>query len=274
MGALALKSSVYVLPNTAESLEDFQWLQREIEAEGGEATVCGASLLAGVTETEMEEMFRWERNVVYEEIVKMAQEFEGREATAADVERVRHRLEEVVMLDFFDAPGRVGAEHAVRTLETRLEPQEPARPRLKIESGLTWVTRVDVRVDRIASAWLIRRSIDPSAAFKFVPADGYEPEQGELRFDMFDGEFTHQGSRCTFETLVAEFDLQDPALQAIAEVVHDIDCKDEKFGRPETAGIASVIRGIALAHEHDAERIRVGADVFDGLCSHFENQLG
>jgi hypothetical protein len=263
MGALALKSSVYVLPNTAESLEDFQWLQREIVAEGGEATVCIASLLAGVTEAEMREMFRSHRDT------------DGaQEAGATDIERLRHRLEEVVTLDYFDAPGRIRAEHAVRQLEEYSAPQPKAGSRPNIGRGRTWVTRVGVGIDRIASAWLIRRALDPSATFKFVPADGYAAEPSELRFDMFEGEFTHVGNRCTFETLLVEFDLRDDALQAIAEVVHDIDCKDVKFGRSETAGIASVIRGITLAHEDDAERLSAGAGVFEGLYSQFENQLG
>src|SRR5439155_2978771 len=105
----------------------------------------------------------------------------------------------------------------------------------------TWVTRSGVHVDRMASAWLIRRFIDPAARFKFVPAKGYDVREGEVRFDMFEGEFTHEGDRCTFETLMARFALQDPALVPIAEIVHEIDCKDEKFRRAETPGIASVI---------------------------------
>jgi hypothetical protein len=84
-------------------------------------------------------------------------------------------------------------------------------------TGRTWVTRQGVHVDRIASTWLIRRFIDEKAAFKFVPAKGYI-QAGELRFDMFDAEFTHIGDRCTFEVLILAADLNDPALQAIAEI--------------------------------------------------------
>src|SRR3712207_9391022 len=105
--------------------------------------------------------------------------------------------------------------------------------------GRVWVTQRGVHVDRIASAWLIRRFIDPDARFKFVPAKGYGPEPGELRFDMYEGEFTHEGDRCTFEVLLARAGLDDPALAAIGEIVHDIDLKDAKFGRPEEIGRAS-----------------------------------
>jgi hypothetical protein len=114
----------------------------------------------------------------------------------------------------------------------------------------------------------LRRSVTPRPApleFKFVAARGYEPRVGELRFDMFDGELTHEGDRCTFETLLARFALEDPALGAIAQIVHDIDCKDDKFGRKETPGIEGLVRGIALAHGADEERLGAATVVFDAL---------
>ena len=109
------------------------------------------------------------------------------------------------------------------------------------------MTRQGVQVDRIASAWLIRRFIDPGARFKFVPGTGYRPQPGELRFDMFEGEFTHRGDRCTFEVLLAHAGLDDPALGAIGEIIHDIDLKDGKYGREEAAGMRSLIAGIAAS---------------------------
>ena len=129
--------------------------------------------------------------------------------------------------------------------------------------GATWVTRKDVFVDRIASAWLIRRFIDPEARFKFVVGKGYLPEPGELRFDMFEAEFTHVGDRCTFEVLLERAALDDHALRAIAEIVHDIDLRDDKFKRPETAGIAMMINGIALTHRDDHERLKRAEQAFD-----------
>ena len=138
--------------------------------------------------------------------------------------------------------------------------------------GRTWVTRQGVYVDRIASAWLIRRFIDPEARFKFVSAKGYTPAPGELRFDMFEAEFTHQGDRCTFEVLLERAGLDDPALRAIAEIVHDIDLKDAKFGRDEAAGIASLIAGIARAHPNDEERLAQGVAVFENLYASFRNR--
>ncbi len=128
----------------------------------------------------------------------------------------------------------------------RTRPQEDGKRPLQ---GSVWVTRQGVHVDRIASAWLIRRFIDPEARFKFVPAKGYVPEPGELRFDMFEAEFTHEGDRCTFEVLLARAGLADPALAAIGEIVHDIDLKDAKFGREETAASRTWSRASAVATE-------------------------
>ena len=138
--------------------------------------------------------------------------------------------------------------------------------------GRTWVTRRGVEVDRIASAWLIRRFIDPEARFAFAPSRGHAPRPGELRFDMFEAEFTHEGDRCTFEVLLARGPglADDPALRAIGEIVHDVDLKDGRFGREETAGIAHLIRGIVLAHDDDdAERLARGAAVLDDLHRYF-----
>ena len=104
------------------------------------------------------------------------------------------------------------------------------------------MTRRNVHVDRIGSAWLIRRFIDPQASFKFVAAKGYRPRPGELRFDMFEAEFTHEGDRCTFEVLLQKSGSDDPALAAIGEIVHDIDLKDGKFARAEAGGIAAADR--------------------------------
>src|SRR5262249_12922974 len=135
--------------------------------------------------------------------------------------------------------------------------------------GATWVTRQGIHIDRMASAWLIRRFIDPAARFKFVAGKGYRPERGELRFDMFEAEYTHAGDLCTFEVLLHRFSVDDPALQPIAEIVHDIDLKDTKYERPEAAGIDRLVAGIAMAHKDDEGRLTQGSAIFDGLYEYF-----
>jgi hypothetical protein len=142
----------------------------------------------------------------------------------------------------------------------------------EVEPGRTWVTRQNVHVDRIASAWLIRRHIDTDAQFKFVTARGYRPKRGELRFDMYEAEYTHVGEACTFQTLLRQFGLRDAALRAIGEVVHDIDCKDEQFNRPETAGISGLISGIVQAHDDDHARMERGGAVLDDLYAFFRKR--
>ena len=138
-----------------------------------------------------------------------------------------------------------------------------------MERGRTWVTRRGVKVDRMASAWLVRRFIDPEARLKFVEARGYVPGPGELRFDMYDAEYTHEGDACTFEVLVRRFGVDTPGLAALAEVIHDIDLKDARFGRAETAGVALQVEGIAAGTDDDEERIRQASVMFEALLRAF-----
>jgi hypothetical protein len=129
-----------------------------------------------------------------------------------------------------------------------------------------------VFADRIASAWLIRRFVDPAARFKFVAEKDYRPKPGELRFDMFEAEFTHEGDRCTFEVLRDRFAPGDAALGEIAEIVHDIDLKDGKFGRAEAAGVQRMIAGICAGTDDDDERNRRGGEVFETLYRSFKGK--
>src|SRR5262249_22822199 len=129
----------------------------------------------------------------------------------------------------------------------------------------TWVTRQGVYVDRIASAWLLRRFIDPEARFKCVSGQGDRPNEGQRRLDMFGAELPHEGDKCTFEVLLERGALKDPALRAIAEIIHDIDLKDSKFGRTEVAGIRTLIEGISVATKDDSQRIARGTEVFNDL---------
>ena len=149
-------------------------------------------------------------------------------------------------------------------------PQTPGADALR---GKVWVTREAVQIDRIASAWLVRRFIDPGARFKFVPGRAYLPRAGEVRFDMFEGEYTHEGDRCTFEVLLQRAGLHDDSLAAIGEIIHDIDLKDGKYGREETAGIRIVIAGIAAGKRDDEERLARGGAVLDDLYQSMKTQI-
>ena len=159
------------------------------------------------------------------------------------------------------------SNHDVMAMFGTAEPEPPAAPRAAEGSwhGKAWVTRAGVRVDRMASAWLIRRFIDSAATFRFVDPRRYARVPGAITFDMVDADFGHHGDRCTFEGLAAAFVPEDRALTAIGEMVHDLDFKDDRFRRPETPGIATLIRGITDAHVDDAERLARGAELFESL---------
>ena len=271
IGAIPIKSSVYALPASDESREDLEWVAREIVADGGEAAICEAAFVAGLTDDQVRQSFQGARDAEYQAIAAAAREQRGGAEAArrpTEIARLRQRLAEVARVDFFEASGRRDAEDALMEAEREMRGERAgARSATEPYRGRTWVTRRDVHVDRIASAWLIRRFIDPAARFSFVSARGYSPGPGELRFDMYNGEFTHEGDRCTFETLLSRFGLEDRGLRAIGEIVHDVDCKDDKFGRDEAAGIATLIAGIARFTDDDAERIARGAALFDELYS-------
>jgi hypothetical protein len=169
------------------------------------------------------------------------------------------------------------AEGLVSGIETRIHGKESDRQSSGLSDrqdlrGKTWVTRKGIYIDRMASAWLVRRFIDPNARFKFVPAKGYKPMTDEVRFDMFEAEFTHEGDHCTLEVLIERAGLRDPALIPIAEIVHDIDLKDAKFQRQETIGIERLIAGIAMANKDDESRLARGTAVFDDLYEYFRRK--
>ena len=268
---------------------DFQWIAREIVQEGGEATVCDATFVEGLQSDHVEALFRAARQADYvqlgdearvalRELGPKVKDDGHRVAAESDLARLKKRLGEVVTIDFFGAPGREPAEAAITTLEKRLA-HEPAALTADNSSpasyrNRTWVTRKNVHVDRIASAWLVRRFIDPKAKLKFVPGQGYRAKDDEVTFDMFEGIFTHVGDRCTFEVLVDTFGLKDPGLRAIAEIVHDIDVKDAKFGRPEAPGFASLIAAIALTRREDEARIAFGGEILDALLELYRRKRG
>jgi hypothetical protein len=278
LGALPVKNSVYVLPNRPQTLEDFQWLAREIESDSGEAIICTASFLVGTNDEDLVALFRAARASDYAEIAEAAGEVASDDADVV-LARLTRRLTAVAEIDHFESPARASAEVAIKAAQDRVQGiaardlRDAGTPGDAVR-GRTWVTRTGVFVDRIASAWLIRRFIDPQARFAFVSGSRYRPRPGEVRFDMFEAEYTHEGDRCTFEVLLARFGLHEPALTKLAEIVHDIDLKDEKFGHPETSGVGAVLGGIAATTSDDAARLEQGAALFDGLYATFGRSAG
>ena len=278
LGAVPLKNSVYVLPDSDSAREDFQWLLREIEADGGEAALCASELVEGVTDAEIRALFDRERDAEYAAIIEAA-------STVLPATASTRPLHDTPRSSGAFGKRRRSISSARRSEPTPLLPSRrspprsrPARERADSPGerpmNQVWVTRRGIKVDRIGSAWLIRKAIDPEARFKFVDPAGYEPEPGELRFDMFDGEYTHEGPRCTFETLLARFDLADPALASLGEIVHDVDCKDALFGRAEAAGLAAFIQGLVATTADDASASSVARCMFDALYASLGQGVG
>ena len=285
LGSVPVKNSVYVLPKSEQAQEDFQWVLREVIESGGDASLCEARFVDGLTDNEVEELFRSAREPEYREISRQAERLRNslsKKSKASGkntkLEKLHKRVAEITAIDFFGAPGREAVERQIFALDARLRQpslsEKAMQMKLQAEEfrGRMWVTRKGIHVDRMGSAWLIRRFIDPGARFKFVPAKGYQSEPAELRFDMYEAEFTHEGDRCTFEVLLERFTLKDPALKPIAEIVHDIDLKDTKFAREETIGIDRLIAGIAMGHKDDDGRLARASAMFDDLYEYFKRK--
>lgn len=292
IGAIAIKNSVYVLPRSEQSQEDFEWLLAELIESGAEAALLESQFINGMDDQQLRDLFKAARDSDYAELVEeieTAIHALGEPSASGGGEvhtvrqslsRARRRMADIEAIDFFVAEGRDAAQAGLRSLEQHLatrevpaveggkEMEESVSTELK---NRVWVTRRNVRVDRIASAWLIRRWIDPGARFKFVGGQDYAPGEGEVRFDMFDAEFTHEGDRCTFEVLARLAAPDDAALACVGEIVHDIDLKDGKFGRPETQGVASLLSGLVAALDEDERRIERGAALFEDLYTHFRD---
>jgi hypothetical protein len=280
IGAISLKHSVYILPLTSEARALFIQLLREIERDGGDGLLTEADLVAGMRDDQVRSLFNAARDADYHavttELRKLAQRWKKAKKPMHDpvpaLARLSQRLAELGKIDFFDAPGRTTAEALLAALEhsgiVRTE-QKLAVIRPADMTGKTWVTRRDIHVDRIACAWLIQRFIDPQAVLKFVPTRQYAPRPDEFRYDMQEGEFTHEGDKCSFETLLVRARISDPALKAIAEIIHDIDLKDGKFDHPQTSGIAHVISGICRTQGDDEARVARGRELFDDIYEQF-----
>lgn len=281
-GAVALKHSVYVLPASNNTKAAFAGIAQEIERSGGDALVCEATLAAGMRDDQLRALFNRARDADYQaltaELRQLSQAWKKAKTPKADpaqaLTRIAQRLADLAELDFFGAEGRRPAQALLSQMEHSAvaRTESPRRIAPADMRGKVWVTRRDIHVDRIASAWLIKRFIDPQGALKFVAGPRYAPRPGEYRYDMQDGEFTHEGGNCSFEALLAQSGIRDTALRAIAEVVHDIDISDGKFGHSETPGIAHVILGICRTQGDDEARVARGGELFDGIYEQFRRK--
>jgi hypothetical protein len=282
LGAVAVKQAAYVLPDSPPAREDFEWLKGEIEAAGGEASVFAADSVDGRSDDEIIEEFRRSREESYG---KLGQEIERalrrvsksrsprRRPSVSSrrrVEELERRLTDIESVDFFGSGGR----DRVVSLLNRLKIETAGGPVAVMDSdagarreeyrGRLWVTRPRPGIDRMASAWLIRRFIDSDARFTFAEDLASVPRDG-VPFDMFGVELSHLGDRCTFETLQKKFGVEDAVVDRLAAIVHDLDLKDARFGAPETPAVGALIDGLQKLYADDDSLLAQGAIVFEAL---------
>jgi hypothetical protein len=282
LGAVALKDSVYVMPAQKLLLPRLQEIAEEARSGGADAYILLASFVDAGTRDALIASFRGQRTADYEALAQdtraWAAELKRRSHVAtpegafrARLARAKKRLSAIREIDFFDSPARGEAEAILAAFEGQLLPEPARAPAARHPDlvGRTWVTRRGIQVDRIASAWFIRRFLDAKARLRFIDPGADEVQAEEIRFDMVDGDFTHEEDRCTFETLVLRTGIKDPALTRLAEVVHDIDIKDGKFGHPETSGVQQLLLGMLMANRDDEARLDRGFALFDDLYQSF-----
>lgn len=276
LGAISPRGGVHILPAREECVEAFQWLAQEVQQAQGEALMMHVERFEGLTDAQLIELFRQARTEDYAEIDVQAAALEQSLETQVSPEeqsplrdtlvKLRRRHADMSRIDFFDAPEGALVAARLRRIEQGLAPGDEAKARVSAAPLVAyrdkrWVTRPRPHVDRLACIWLIRRCIHPTAVIRY----SLSPEPDEVAFDMRDGEFGHRGNLCTFETMLSAFSLDDPALHAMAEIIHQIDLRDGRYECPEATGVDTILRGWLLAQFSDAELETHGVALFEGL---------
>jgi hypothetical protein len=288
LGAIPIKQAVYALPDTANTREDFEWLKTEVKASGGDASVFAAGHVDTWSDDALVEEFRRAGQEAYaalardiEQVLKRARAARRPRGTRAPATRrlldvFRDRVAAIEGVDFFGSAGRDRVTSLLKQLEAHtsdrretstVKPGPSTSP--DAYRGRLWVTRPRPGVDRMASAWLIRRFIDRQARFAFAVDQNAAPPDA-IPFDMFGVEFSHHGEGCTFETLCTMFQLDEPGVARLAAIVHDLDLKDGRFGAPEATTVGAIIEGLQLAHPDDEALLAQGMTLFDSLYRSFE----
>lgn len=283
LGAVAARNSVYVLPNTPQCREDFEWIRSEIVALGGDATVFAADVVSPGAD-DLVAAFVRARDADFLALKRDAERMAGRvrpanasrhDGTRRAVKGLRERLQEIQRVDFFGTAHGPAAADAVAAIEQRLAgpsqdtdtKEGDVRLSTKDFVKRRWVTRPRPGVDRMSSAWLIRRFIDPRATFAFTD----RPRAGDVAFDMYDGEFSHQGDLCTFETLARRFGLKSAVVHQIGRIVHDLDLKETRYASPEGPAVGRMVEGLRQLHADDAALLEQGIAMFEALARSFES---
>jgi hypothetical protein len=264
-GALPLGNSGYLIPNIMENRERFEWLATTIRSGHGEASIVEVNSIDNYTAPRLEQRFTQARNRDFQALLRDVRKGSTNSSQNARA-RLRRRFQEVASIDFFGSPIRKKVEDAVNALEKPEIGQENSnmwtisRPAYR---NRVWVTRPRPGIDRVTSAWLIRKFIDPKARFVFASED--KKPVNAVPYDMYEGGFGHRGEDCSFETLLKAFRVRDRRARVMGEIVHDADLFDDKFGRKEGFGIDEVMKGWARQGLSDKELLERGTQLAEGL---------
>jgi hypothetical protein len=285
LGCMALRDGAYLMPAGAGPELALQGLADECAREGGSAWLMQVVPRSQEEDAAYRQLF--DRSAEFAELRSSWKDANHGLAALEPAELVRlHRklqreFDALRDIDFFPTDASIEAEAAWADLAKRIEgvlsPDEPHEIAARIQRlslddyrGRTWATRQRLWVDRVASAWLIKRFIDPEARFKWLAKPADCPRKA-LGFDFDGATFTHVGNRVTFETLMASFGLEsDMALVRLARMVHQLDVGGDPV--PEAAGFEAMLAGAReMAPDDDALLLRIGA-VLDSLYAHFERE--
>lgn len=282
LGAISLKGGIQVLPAREECIEAFQWLAQEVQQAKGEALVMQVEQFSGLTDQDIIDLFRQARSEDYQEIETRAIELEAAVNAELDPEersslldtlaKLQKQHSDVARVDFFDCADGPKVMTRLNRIAQILAPRqsvttEISHAAIAAYQNKRWVTRPRPFIDRLACAWFIRRFINPDAVIRYST----HPEPDEVGFDMKDCEFGHQGNLCSFETMMAKFDMNKPGLRTIAEIVHELDLRDGLYVHPEINGIETVVRGWLLEGLSDTDLESWGIRLFDGLYAVLSN---
>lgn len=297
-GALHFKGSAYLLPGNDEHLETLTWLAQEIEDSGGMVDVVGVNRTQQMSDGDLRELFSRARSESYlslapdlESLERTIFQFDGPPAPgvnkklAGRIRKLKARHREIAEVDFFNSGTGSGLLERLHDLESRLASLNSKGAGANGQTGKSkiafhqtsnyqsryWVTRPRPFVDRMASAWLISRFIDPEAQFGFVSGkDQTDSSQESVGFDLPGGEFSHVGDKCSFEVLIRAFGLKGKALGNLAKIVHQLDLGDGKYDPPQAKGVEEILRGIQKSAKDDREALEKGMAVFEMLYASFE----
>lgn len=275
-GAYLLRTSAYVLPDESQHFERFQWLAQQVRDAGGEATLARVTTIEGMADADLARLFNEARGLDYADIEKSLAALTAtnrRKATpefAESLEKLRRQFQEIRAIDFFDCPAAHDLEVHFQRADnlSGADPKRPGTLNAKRFQSRQWLTRPHPQIDRVGSAWLINKFIDPHAKFVFAGSPDQHPEA--IPYDMADGEFTHHGEDCTFETLLKRFAIADPAARRIGEMIHDADLEDGKYQRPECVGLDLLFKGWHRLGLSDKEILEKGFACFDALYTAVE----